>query len=264
MDQAPGPKLLPSERWWQEHGGEEWEEEIARRRQALPIYCLQEIFLDHYFARMRRPVKVLEFGCGFGRHLDYLRHLPALEVHGCDQSVRMLAAARRTLGGDDPVASRLTLTQPRQPLPYPDQAFDIAFTVSVLIHVPPEALDFTLTELVRVTRHSLLHIEGNLTEEERLISTIHDGCWGHNLPAAYHRQGITCQVLPRHFEAEDIYRATVAPDPQVEPAVSGEAAARSLALDRIVRELQESRQDDIAAALHDYRRQVRMILDAAT
>lgn len=265
--------LLPSERWWQEHGGEEWCAEITRRRHERPLYHLQEMFLSRYFRAFGRPARVLEFGCGFGRHLDYLRRNRKLELYGCDQSERMLHTARELLG-DESWAGRLALTSPRQPLPYPDKWFDVSYTVSVLLHVPPEALEAALSELVRVTRHSILHIESNVSAEERLLTEVHDGCWSHNLSYAYHKAGATCVVLPKHFLEEDIYRATVMADPALEPEVSGEDAAHSLQLDRWITEGFRLRDeaygdlrfhhDDLAARFDEYRRQVRGIVDSAS
>ena len=259
----------PAERWWQEHGGAEWMDEISKRRPLRPVYYLQEMFLSRYFKAMQRPLRVLEFGCGYGRHLDYLRRNPRLELHGCDQSERMLKQARQVLGDGDPVASRLVLTDPHRPLPYPDHTFDLTYTVSVLIHVPPEVLPSTLAELIRVTRHSILHVETNVVSEERMVSPIHDGCWAHNLIYAYHKQGAACVVLPKHFMDEDIYRLTIAPDPAVEPVIDEDEARNSLALDRGINqglvgrdEDAKTQADEYEAAIHDYRRRVRMILDS--
>ena len=79
-------------RWWQDHG-DGWRDEVAARKAYMPIYHLQEIFLEEYFARVA-PAKVLEFGCGFGRHLEYLRRIPKLDVYGFDQSESMLEGMR--------------------------------------------------------------------------------------------------------------------------------------------------------------------------
>jgi SAM-dependent methyltransferase len=266
----------PAERWWQEHGGAEWLDEISKRRRLRPIYHLQEMFLSRFFRAMQRPLRVLDFGCGYGRHLEYLRRNPNLELYGCDQSEKMLQSARELLGPEDPVAQRLAVTDPHRPLPYPDRAFDLTYTVSVLIHVPPEVLPFTLSELVRVTRHSILHIESNVSAEERLISPIHDGCWAHNLSYAYRKLGAPCVTLPKHFADEDVYLTVLAADPAIEPVVDEDEAQQSLALDRNLSQgLQEyegelarlhqhiTRADDLEATMHDYRRRVRMILDSA-
>jgi len=277
---------LPPERWWQEHGGAEWLEEVSQRRRLRPIYFLQEMFLDRYFKGMQRPLRVLEFGCGYGRHFSYLRRNPRLELYGCDQSEKMLHQARCILGDEDPIPKRLVLTDPRRPLPYADRAFDLTYTVSVLIHTPPEVLRSMLSELIRVTRHSLLHVESNVAAEERLTSPMHEGCWVHNLSYAYHDLGLACVVLPKHFEDEDIYRVTLDADPRVEPPIDEDEAQHSVALDRgitegllereaelsrlegEVRRLEirleqgNTRADEVEAALHDYRRRVRMIVDS--
>ncbi len=225
--------LLPSEKWWQKHGGGAWLEEIERRRRYRALYFLQEIFLRRYF-QAAGPARVLEFGCGYGRHLSYLRKLPGLELHGCDQSPTMVAQARELLQDEATLTDRIVLLEPRRPLPYPDKFFDITYTVSVLIHVPTEHLGEILGELLRVTKHHLLHIENKASGDDRQTSKAHDGCWEHNLSYAYAQAGRPCVILPKHFEEQDIYRVALAANAGPLPAIDEGEAAQSLALDRAV------------------------------
>lgn len=44
-------------------------------------------------------------------------------------------------------------------LPFPNDTFDLVFTVGVLIHVPPERLDASLHEIVRVSGRYVLAVE---------------------------------------------------------------------------------------------------------
>ena len=215
--------------WWRDPAIH-WSREIEQRRRYMPIYHLQEILLQEYVRRCG-PVRVLEFGCGFGRHLRYLRELPGVEVHGFDQSEAMLAE----MDWAEPEwrSERIRHGDPLGRLPYEDGSFDVVFTVSVLIHVRPEDIDAVLRELLRVTRWQILHVENPVSGKTVLGSEAHCGCWVHDLAGAYRRLGHEIEVLPRCFELEDVYRVGLDPGrpmPVVEPGF----AAKLLALDRAI------------------------------
>lgn len=215
--------------WWRDPAIH-WSREIEQRRRYMPIYHLQEILLQEYVRRCG-PVRVLEFGCGFGRHLRYLRELPGVEVHGFDQSEAMLAE----MDWAEPEwrSERIRHGDPLGRLPYEDGSFDVVFTVSVLIHVRPEDIDAVLRELLRVARWQILHVENPVSGKTVLGSEAHCGCWVHDLAGAYRRLGHEIEVLPRCFELEDVYRVGLDPGrpmPVVEPGF----AAKLLALDRAI------------------------------
>jgi SAM-dependent methyltransferase len=186
---------------WQRMGWDRYVE-LLLRRQAEPIYARQEQYLRQFFKAQAeqwlreqgRPLRVLEFGCGFGSHLKYLHQIKGLEVHGCDQSPAMLSVARTLLCGRFPeLEDRLTLIEPRQRLPYKDGAFDVVYTLSVLIHVPPEDLQDRVAELRRVARHMVLNLELPCAPHSFLWDEAHDGCWLHNLVEAHTAVG-PCRV----------------------------------------------------------------------
>jgi SAM-dependent methyltransferase len=99
-----------------------------------------------------KPASVLEFGCNAGRNLDQLRRrLPDARLLGVDINPMHVAKGRSHFGLDLRVADEAWLGE------QPDDAFDVALTVSVIDHMPyPEA---TLRELLRVTRHHLVLFE---------------------------------------------------------------------------------------------------------
>jgi len=226
----------PNYDWWRSHGGG-WRSEVERRKRSMPIYHLQELLLQDYLGRCA-PANVLEFGCGYGRHLSYLRQVPGLEVHGFEQSPSML---EDTDLEPDWVRSHVRMGDPLAPLPYEDGAFDVVLTVSVLIHVRPEDLDTILAELVRVARWQVFHVENNDTRETHVTSEAHDGCWAHDLRAAYGRLGLELELLPRCFELEDVYRVprdAERPLPELSPALAERLLGLDRALSSGIRELQ--------------------------
>lgn len=192
--------------WWQANG-QSWPDEVRHRKQFMPIYHIQEVFLAEYFGR-NAPASVLEFGCGFGRHLSYLTRIPGLEVAGCDQSQSMIDGMHEWASGEW-IAKHIQLNEPLAPLPYPDNSFDIVFTVSVLIHVRPEHVSFILQELLRVCKWQIIHIENNTTPDTIVTADAHDGCWAHPIAQYYEALGHRTEILGKPFEIEDVYRVIV-------------------------------------------------------
>lgn len=192
--------------WWREHG-HEWPKEVEERKKTQIIYTLQECFIQTYLGALA-PAKILEFGCGFGRHLRYLSNLPGLDCFGCDQSKTMLDGVQRW-AGPEWTAARIAQIEALLPLPYPDKAFDVIFTTSVLIHIAPAHLLEILRELVRVARYQIIHIENNQVDHTRVSSTEHDGCWMHPLIDVYREMGASAEVLEKGFIKQDIYRVKI-------------------------------------------------------
>src|SRR5262245_40119749 len=204
MSTHPDLSTRPSYRYWRDHGTG-WADEYAQRRKSVPLYHIEEAMLADYMQRSA-PARVLEFGCGVGRHLRYLRELPGIDVFGYDQSASMVAECRRW-AADDWIQDRIAVGDPVGRLPYANQHFDLVFTVEVLVHVQPEDLDTILSELLRVTRWQLLHLEPVLDYD--VHRDAHGGCWTHDLRAAYLRLGRDCEILPGGYVAHTPYRVVV-------------------------------------------------------
>lgn len=198
-----GEAEKPNEQWWAEKG-RDWYEECQRRRKSVPYYMIHEVFLSGYFS-MLGPCKVLEFGCGFGRHLSYLRRIPGLDLYGCDQSPTMLAEAGNLIEASW-LAERTALISPGGPLPYADKSFDVVFTASVLIHVRPEDVAGLLGEIRRVSRWHILHIENRPTDRADVTSSEHSGCWAHPFASLYSELGAAVETLPEFGTLQGAYR----------------------------------------------------------
>lgn len=95
-----------------------------------------------------RAARVLDFGCGSGRILRYLKD-SAWELHGCDVDRDAVHWSERAL----PFA-RLAVCSSFPPLPYSEQTFDIVLAVSVFTHFSPEEQQSWAAELARVMRPS--------------------------------------------------------------------------------------------------------------
>ncbi len=193
-----------NERWWQEHGGQAWRAEYERRRPTQPHYAQQEAFLQGFFLGLP-AVRVLDFGCGFGRHLRTLAAIPWVEAYGCDISQKMLDVARQESGLPDPVA-RIRRIEPRGRLPFEDGFFDVVFTNEVLIHVDSADLSQVLRELWRVSHSLLLHVENVEVQGSFRENDAHDGCWKHDFRAAYAAfEGAELRIFKSAVDLQAVY-----------------------------------------------------------
>ena len=107
----------------------------------------------------RADVKILDFGCGAGSQLRVMnKHFIATELHGCD--VDLAAVEWASL---EYPSSQIIRNSAGEQLPYPDQFFDAAYTVSTFSHFSLEMTEFYLSEFHRVLKSGgllILTIEG--------------------------------------------------------------------------------------------------------
>jgi pseudaminic acid biosynthesis-associated methylase len=96
------------------------------------------------------PRRVLEVGCNVGANLRWIAPAvgPAGTVVGID--VNEYPLTRLALPGVRAAAAAA------RALPFRDGAFDLVFTMGVLIHQPPEALPVVMREIVRCSRRYVL------------------------------------------------------------------------------------------------------------
>jgi SAM-dependent methyltransferase len=191
-----GTELKLDHQSWQESGWG-WYAAVQARRRMDAFYAQQEQFVRAFFEEQARravqevgrPLRVLEFGCAFGRHLRYLRRMGGLEVYGCEQSAAMLSVARTLLcEGHPEMEGRLVQVSPHERLPYGDGYFDIVYTVAALMRVNPEDLDQCVGELRRVAGDMVLHVGLPSTPRSFLWDEVR-GCWMHDLIGAHQTAG---------------------------------------------------------------------------
>ena len=89
--------------------------------------------------------KVLDIGCGIGLIHHHLA-ASGLKITGVDISEKAIAQARDA----NPAASYLHYDQTR--LPFPDETFDVAWTICVMHHVQPPERSHFLAEARRILR----------------------------------------------------------------------------------------------------------------
>jgi 2-polyprenyl-6-hydroxyphenyl methylase/3-demethylubiquinone-9 3-methyltransferase len=213
--------ISPNYAYWQAHGSY-WVDEYRRRQRRQPCYGLQELALTAIL-EANAPARVLEFGCGVGRHLSHIAKIAGIEVHGVDQSPTMLAGMRQWVAEPELIAST-HLVEPTGRLPFADGSFDLVYTTEVLLHIAPADIISRLAELVRVTRRAVIHFEP--PADYRLFAQAHDGCWWHDLIELYAGLGISARRIGRPIEAQEVVIAEI--DPAYQLVIPGAAFFRHM------------------------------------
>lgn len=111
-----------------------------------------ERFYTAIGADQRHLRNVLEFGCNWGGNLfHFLERQPSLRVVGIDVNANVLKAAEQTPQFCAIVGDESTLTS------FHDGSFDLAFTISVLDHLPSDTdVEETIQHLVRIAQTVVL------------------------------------------------------------------------------------------------------------
>ncbi len=125
---------------------------------------------------------VVEVGCGFGRVGAQVIGRFGGSWTGVDLSRAQLEEARRqhpSLGG---AVVEATSTH----LPIRSRACDLAVSVEMLLHIPPDRILEALKELLRITRRYVVHLDWY---EDYLVGHQTGWCWVHDYPALWRSIG---------------------------------------------------------------------------
>jgi len=116
------------------------------------------VFIDPH-ADIERVVKlirdidgsrVLDLGCGTGRHVVYLTRL-GFEVYGFDASPKAITMTQEWLKNED-LEAHLCEHQMENPFPYEDDFFDAVISIQVLHHNLMTDIRKTINEIERVLK----------------------------------------------------------------------------------------------------------------
>jgi SAM-dependent methyltransferase len=201
----------PSLSYWKSmDGGSPRERLPTREGQGNGMDAQQERFLTALLQgeqrRLRRPLDVLEFGCGLGRQAAYLSNLQDVRYHGYDLSERSVAPLRQTPpGASGPLDGRLFVGNDLVES-MGERRFDLVFTVSVLIHTPPESIPGLLETLGRLVRPEgmVCLVENPLVPFGVRGTGSHEGPWLHAY-AEVMGPGWDLHHGPGFVEGADVY-----------------------------------------------------------
>ena len=107
-------------------------------------------FWDRVFADFP-SASALEVGCNVGANLRWVAE--RVSAVGLDVNHAALAELQQRVPRARPVQASA------RALPFPDAAFDLVFTVGVLIHQSPTTIDSVMREIVRCARRYILCAE---------------------------------------------------------------------------------------------------------
>lgn len=178
---------------------EAWDDQFDRLHDTRPLYHNEDYwrFLIREVWRIdQRPVRVVDFGCGYGWGGLFL--LPMLaagsDYTGIDRSAPLLAQGRALFEGA-PYAARLVEGEVTS-TGFDEGQFDVAFAHAVLMHLPDPAA--ALAEMIRVTRDGGLVItcDANHNAINALIH-VHETNEQDHTPLSLF-QGMNTQIRAQH------------------------------------------------------------------
>jgi SAM-dependent methyltransferase len=160
--------------------------------------------------------RILDLGCGTGRHIVYFSRL-GFDVYGFDASLKAITMTREWLKNEN-IKATLCEHQMENPFPYEDDFFDAIISIQVIHHNLMADIRKTIREIERVLKPSgvlfvtfpILH-SGPVSEEEdwKLIE-VEEGTyvpqrgWESGIPHHY----FTLEEIPielQSFDIHDIY-----------------------------------------------------------
>ncbi len=113
--------------------------------------------LDSYCLHEHCRLSVLDFGCGCGRTIRWLKNNQQWQLYGCDIDAEGVSWCKSHLS-----SMTFATTPAMPPLPYSSDAFDVIYCISVFTHLNEDMQNAWLRELHRI-----------LTPNGVLIFTVH-------------------------------------------------------------------------------------------
>lgn len=232
---------LPSHAYWTTRAGDDYERQQQGRRAAGDVtYAQQEQWLKATLGDLARalgrPVRMLDFGCGFGRIARLLHDSPDVVYHGFDLSETMVAPLRHAnLAGLEPFDERVRVAS-TAPEAFPDARFDLILTVSVLIHNPSEVVAEILKQQLSMLDEdgSVIVIENKLVPASMYENDWHGGCWLHAFVDLVPND-VDVRVHMGIVDSHDIYtfRNTKSPEARSLSISEAEGATRVVSRDEL-------------------------------
>jgi SAM-dependent methyltransferase len=105
---------------------------------------IAELFKNHGVCR------ILDLGCGTGRHLVYLSRM-GFKMDGFDSSSQAIALSQQWLR-EEGLTATIREQKMEQPFSYPDESFDALISIQVIHHNLLRDILFTIAEIERVLK----------------------------------------------------------------------------------------------------------------
>lgn len=177
--------------WRRRHGSNYADQQSFRTEHANPSYRAQESWLLAYLARLSeeqggRKIRLLDFGCGFGRIARLIADLDHVDYFGYDFSEFMVEELKKAPPAAiaEDMDRRVRVAERFEQAFGADEAFDVILTISVLIHNPSDWVRNTIVSMFEHLAPSgrLVLIENPHTAISAVENFWHGGCWCHSFP----------------------------------------------------------------------------------
>jgi len=111
---------------------------------------------------LNKDSKILDLGCGNGMIVELLRQNGFNYVYGVDITLEGLKLYTPNIKFNQPIPEfkpqkENYFESPLWNLPFKDDEFDFTFSVDVLEHIPPELLEKSIQEIIRITKNKSFH-----------------------------------------------------------------------------------------------------------
>ena len=157
--------------------------------------------------------RILDLGCGTGRHIVYLARL-GCDVYGFDASPKALSMTQEWLNDED-LEATLFEHQMEDPFPYENNFFDTVISIQVIHHNLMKNIRKTINEIERVLRPGgilfvtvpVLHPGPVSEEDDWKLVEVEEGTyvpqkgWESGIPHHY----FTLEEIPIEFRSFDIH-----------------------------------------------------------
>jgi SAM-dependent methyltransferase len=183
-------RTKPNHRYWQSREGRSYElSHEIRNRSEDASYRHQERWLAERLERTAaargQSIRLLDFGCGFGRIARLCAELPYVEYFGYDFSLTMtrpLFEAPPARYAHD-IGERVRIGRDAREC-FPEVGFDVILTISVLIHNDEAEARRIVASLAEFAAPDgeIVMIENALSSRTVFSHVWHAGCWSHALP----------------------------------------------------------------------------------
>jgi SAM-dependent methyltransferase len=156
---------LPDESIQTSYVGQSGDAALADGFQA---YQLIKGYRERQVGPLSSAMKVLDFGCGWGRIIRFfLRDLPPEDLFGIDPGETIIALCRQTNHW-----CNFQISNPLPPTSFADNTFDLIYSVSVFSHLPEDVHESWLVEFKRIVKPGGLVIA--TTRQREFILQVED------------------------------------------------------------------------------------------
>jgi SAM-dependent methyltransferase len=127
----------------------DWEEIFKKKGYVFIDPHMDMLRLSTFF-REHAVKRILDLGCGTGRHLAFLSQA-GFEVSGLDSSKTALALAMKWLK-EEGLEADMQYSRMEEPFPYPAEHFDAVISIQAIHHNRIQEIITTINEIERVLK----------------------------------------------------------------------------------------------------------------